>query len=143
MQVLLEDARAAVWRHDQGPPAPHGTDDAQGIAAPVRPEKIHFDAQDKWLATGKKLSKEENAKRAKHPFDMWDEMLANAASGSYPKGTDGFLYRVHGLFYVAPAQDSYMCRLRIPNGILIPAMRNQNRREFRNPKRRLSPVPRQ
>ena len=85
---------------------------------PARPEKIHFDAQNKWLAAGKKLSREEEAKRAKHPFDMWDEMLANATRGEYPKGTDGFLYRFHGLFYVAPTQDSYMCRLRLPNGIV-------------------------
>jgi ferredoxin-nitrite reductase len=74
--------------------------------------------KEKWLASGKPLSKEEQAKRAKHPFDMWDEMLANAASNAFPKGTDGFLYRFHGLFYVAPAQDAFMCRLRIPNGIL-------------------------
>jgi ferredoxin-nitrite reductase len=91
---------------------------AQGGDQPARPEKIHFDAQNKWLAAGKKLAREEEAKRAKHPFDMWDEMLANAAKGEYPKGTDGFLYRFHGLFYVAPAQDSYMCRLRLPNGIV-------------------------
>lgn len=82
------------------------------------PEQIHLAAQDKWLAAGKKLSKEEEAKRAKQPFDMWDEMLLNAKNGEYPKGTDGFLYRTYGLFYVAPAQDSFMCRLRIPNGIL-------------------------
>ena len=31
---------------------------------------------------------------------------------------DNFRWRYYGLFYVAPAQDSYMCRLRIPNGIL-------------------------
>ncbi|MDQ2696711.1 MAG: NirA family protein, partial [Pseudomonadota bacterium] len=34
------------------------------------------------------------------------------------KGTDIFRYKFHGLFYVAPAQDAFMCRLRIPNGIL-------------------------
>ncbi len=31
---------------------------------------------------------------------------------------DNFRWRYYGLFYVAPAQDSYMCRLRIPNGIM-------------------------
>jgi ferredoxin-nitrite reductase len=105
----LAAARSA--RGLQAPASPGG-------AEPSRPEKIHFDAQNKWLAAGKKLSREEEAKRAKHAFDMWDEMLANAANGAFPKGTDGFLYRFHGLFYVAPAQDSFMCRLRIPNGIL-------------------------
>ena len=49
---------------------------------------------------------------------MWDEIAANAAKGEFPKGTDVFLYKFHGLFYVAPAQDSFMCRLRNPNGII-------------------------
>ena len=35
-----------------------------------------------------------------------------------PKPADNFRWRYFGLFYVAPAQSSYMCRLRIPNGIL-------------------------
>ncbi len=35
-----------------------------------------------------------------------------------PKAADNFRWRYYGLFYVAPAQQSYMCRLRIPNGIV-------------------------
>ena len=38
--------------------------------------------------------------------------------GQFPKGVDNFRWRFHGLFYVAPTQNAYMCRLRIPNGIL-------------------------
>ena len=34
------------------------------------------------------------------------------------KGVDVLLTKYHGLFYVAPTQNSYMCRLRIHNGIL-------------------------
>ena len=41
-----------------------------------------------------------------------------AEAGQFPKGIDVFLTKYQGLFYVAPAQDSFMCRLRIPNGIL-------------------------
>ncbi len=82
------------------------------------PERIHRAAQDRVLAAGGKLVREEEAKRAKHPFDMWDEIAANSAHGEFPKGTDVFLYKFHGLFYVAPAQDSFMWRLRSPNGIL-------------------------
>ena len=41
-----------------------------------------------------------------------------APTGQFPKGVDNFRWRFHGLFYVAPTQNSYMCRLRIPNGIL-------------------------
>jgi ferredoxin-nitrite reductase len=75
-------------------------------------------AQDRALAAGKKLANEEQAKRAKPPLDMWDELVANAAGGRYPKGTDVFLYRYHGLFFVGPAQDSFMSRLKLPNGIV-------------------------
>src|SRR5207248_3501262 len=32
-------------------------------------------------------------------------------------GTDLFLMKFQGLFYVAPAQDAFMCRLRFPGGI--------------------------
>ena len=82
------------------------------------PERIHGAAQDRTVAAGGKLTREEEAKRAKHPFDMWDEIAANAAKGEFPKGTDVFLYKFHGLFHVAPAQNAFMCRLRTPNGIL-------------------------
>lgn len=86
--------------------------------APTGPDAIHRRAQDRQSAEGRKLTAEDQAKRARQPFDMWDELRENAARGRYPKGSDVFLYKFHGLFYVAPAQDSFMCRLRIPNGIL-------------------------
>jgi ferredoxin-nitrite reductase len=35
-----------------------------------------------------------------------------------PKPDDNFRWRFFGLFYCAPTQKTYMCRLRIPNGIL-------------------------
>ena len=41
-----------------------------------------------------------------------------SAKGQFPKGVDNFRWRFHGLFYLAPTQNSYMCRLRIANGIL-------------------------
>lgn len=75
-------------------------------------------AQDRFLAAGKKLTPEENAKRDKDPLSTWDEMSARAEKGEFPKSTDVFLTKFHGLFYVAPAQDSYMCRLRFPGGIV-------------------------
>ena len=69
-------------------------------------------------AAGKKLSPEEKAKRDEHPFDAYARFKAESAKGQFPKGVDNFRWRFHGLFYVAPTQNSYMCRLRIPNGIL-------------------------
>ncbi|MDQ3815548.1 MAG: NirA family protein, partial [Armatimonadota bacterium] len=85
---------------------------------PVGPEAIHRQAQDRFLAEGKKLTNEEKAKREKHPFDIWDTMREHADEGRFPKGTDVFLWKFHGLFYAAPNQESYMCRLRFPNGIV-------------------------
>ena len=89
-----------------------------GDAAPSGPEAIHFRAQARVMAEGRKLVPEEEAKRSKNPLDMWDELAANARAGRFPKSTDVFRYKFHGLFHVAPAQDAFMCRLRIPNGIL-------------------------
>ena len=79
---------------------------------------LHRAAQDRVRAAGQKLVAEEEAKRKKNPFDMWDEIKANAAADRFPKGTDVFLHKFHGLFYVAPAQNAFMCRLRMPNSIL-------------------------
>ena len=93
---------------------------AAGAAAglPEGPEDIHRVAQDRFLAAGRKLVPEEEAKRRKDPFAMWDEIRANGAAQRFPKGTDVFLHKYHGLFYVAPAQNAFMCRLRMPGGIL-------------------------
>ena len=49
---------------------------------------------------------------------MWDEIQANARAGVFPKETDVLLYKYSGLFFVAPAQNSFMCRLRIPGGVI-------------------------
>lgn len=86
--------------------------------APTGPDALQIIAQDRFLASGKKLSKEEEAKRAKHPFEMWDELTANAEQDKFPAGQDIFLYKFHGLFYVTPAQNSFMTRLRFPGGIV-------------------------
>jgi ferredoxin-nitrite reductase len=90
---------------------------ATSAAAPADARRIHWESQDRTIAPGGKLSAEEQAKRQKDPFQMWDEMQANAAAGKFPKGSDVFLYKYHGLFYVAPAQDAFMCRLRFHGGL--------------------------
>ncbi len=87
---------------------------------PIGPDALQHAAQDRTVAAGGKLVAEETAKRARHPLDRWDEIAGRAAAGQFPKGIDVFLTKYHGLFFVAPAQDSFMCRLRIPNGILNP-----------------------
>jgi ferredoxin-nitrite reductase len=85
---------------------------------PTGPDAAHIKAQDRVLEEGKKLSDPEKFKRELHPFDAYERLKAQAANNEPPKPDDNFRWRFFGLFYVAPNQTSYMCRLRIPNGIL-------------------------
>lgn len=91
---------------------------AKPAPEPTGPDAIHLKAQDAAAARGGKLVDQEKWKRAEHPFDAYPRLKAQARKGEYPKPEDNFRWRYFGLFYVAPAQDSYMLRLRIPNGIL-------------------------
>jgi ferredoxin-nitrite reductase len=84
----------------------------------IGPDAVHIKAQDRVLEDGKKLSDQERFKRELHPFDAYERLKAQAANNEPPKPDDNFRWRFFGLFYVAPNQKSYMCRLRIPNGIL-------------------------
>ena len=87
-------------------------------AEPTGPDAAGLKAQNRVLAGGGKLSDPEKFKREQHPFDTYERLKEYAAKGEYPKPADNFRWRFFGLFYVAPNQNSYMCRLRIPNGIL-------------------------
>jgi ferredoxin-nitrite reductase len=64
------------------------------------------------------LSREEQWKYEQNPLDIWDKLVAHADENRAPEAEDVFRFKFHGLFYVAPAQDSFMLRLRIPGGIL-------------------------
>jgi ferredoxin-nitrite reductase len=64
------------------------------------------------------LCKEERIKHEQHGLDCYDAILANAASGEFPKDGDVFRYKFHGLFFVSPAQESLMLRCRIAGGAL-------------------------
>jgi len=85
---------------------------------PVGPDAPGLKAQDRFLEAGKKLSDPEKFKRELHPFDGYGKLKAQAATNAPPKSDDNFRWRFFGLFYCAPTQKAYMCRLRIPNGIL-------------------------
>ena len=91
---------------------------AKPAGPPSGPDALMIAAQDRTVAGGGKLVAEEKAKRQRHPLDRWDEIVDRAEKGQFAKGIDVFLTKYQGLFYVAPAQDSFMCRLRLPNGIL-------------------------
>src|SRR5919204_493596 len=78
----------------------------------------HLRAQERFLAEGKKLAPEEEAKRAENPLDAWDRMVEHADAGRFPSGLDVFRWKFHGLFYVAPAESAFMCRLRLAGGLV-------------------------
>ena len=87
-------------------------------AEPTGPDAGQIKAQDRQVAAGGKLADQEKWKRAEHPFESFERLKAVALTGARPKPEDNFRWRFHGLFYVGPAQDSFMCRLRVHNGIL-------------------------
>ncbi|ADB18735.1 precorrin-3B synthase [Pirellula staleyi DSM 6068] len=89
------------------------------VPSPLPPDArlAHGVAQNQFLDRGLKLSSEEQAKRSKDPFQMRDAMEQAASEARFPKGTDVFLYKYHGLFHVAPAQNAFMCRLRFAGGM--------------------------
>ncbi len=91
---------------------------ALASSEPSGPDTNHIKAQDRTIAEGGKLSDQEKIKREQHPFDAYDRLKQQARNNEAPKPADNFRWRYYGLFYVAPAQTSYMCRLRIPNGIV-------------------------
>ena len=85
---------------------------------PTGPDAAQLIAQARFEAAGQKLNDQEKFKRDDNPLDAYPRLKAQASGGAYPKPPDNFRWRSHGLFYVAPNQQSFMCRLRIPNGIL-------------------------
>jgi ferredoxin-nitrite reductase len=91
---------------------------AKANVEPIGPDAAHISAQDRTTAAGKKLVDQEKWKRDEHPFDAYPRLRDQAASDARPSPADNFRWRYYGIFYVGPTQDSYMSRLRIPNGIV-------------------------
>jgi ferredoxin-nitrite reductase len=87
-------------------------------SGPVGPDAAATKAQDRVIAEGKNLSDQEKFKRELNPLDGYEKLNAQAAANEAPKPDDNFRWRFFGLFYCAPTQKTYMCRLRIPNGVL-------------------------
>lgn len=60
------------------------------------------------------LCKEELWKHDENPLDAWERLLKHADENKFPDPENMYRFKTHGLFYVAPAQDSFMIRLRVP-----------------------------
>jgi len=109
---IAKTAGGLAGRGGGGPAPPAATPEPTGPDAP------HWRAQDRVTKAGGKLSDQEKFKRELHPFDGYEKLKGQAAANTPPKPDDNFRWRFFGLFYCAPTQSTYMCRLRIPNGIL-------------------------
>src|SRR5262245_38172422 len=112
---IARTARSSGRTGDGSGPPPAALDAAP---EPIGPDAAHLRAQDRFIKAGSKLADQEKFKRELHPFDGYERLKQQAANNEAPKPDDNFRWRFFGLFYCAPAQKTYMCRLRIPNGIL-------------------------
>src|SRR3954462_8668215 len=57
------------------------------------------------------LCKPERWKYDENPLDIWEKLVAHADADKFPDEADTFRCKFHGLFYVAPTQNSFMLRL--------------------------------
>ncbi|HSH17649.1 MAG TPA: NirA family protein [Verrucomicrobiae bacterium] len=88
-----------------------GASGGPNLAAPAKEEIIHgFPLSE--------VTKQELWKHAENPLDSWDRVIDHAQEKKFPNEEDTFRLRYFGLFHVAPAQNSFMLRCRIPAGEL-------------------------
>ena len=85
---------------------------AENLAAPASAEETIFGTPLSEVAKPERWKYDEN------PLDIWDKLVAHAEADKFPDEADTFRFKFHGLFYVAPSQNSFMVRLRIPAGEL-------------------------
>jgi ferredoxin-nitrite reductase len=89
-----------------------------GVPAPGGPDQALWEAQDRFVFRGERLTSEEVAKRRQPPEDLWARMSLLAREQCFPEGDEAFLYKFHGLFYVSPLEEAFMCRLRFAGGLV-------------------------
>lgn len=65
-----------------------------------------------------RLTKEEKIKNELHPLDAFPELRRKAREDLPPEPQDIFRFKSNGLFWLEPVHTGYMCRLRIPGGML-------------------------
>jgi len=93
----------------------------EALAAPAEAGAEGDDAQSWFGWPVDEITREEQLKREQNPLDIWDKLLAHAREDKPPLAGDVYRFKFHGLFYVAPAHDSLMVRVRIPGNALSSA----------------------
>jgi len=64
------------------------------------------------------LITEERIKREENPLESYYKIVENARNNQAPDKEDTFRFKWNGLFYLTPVKDAFMCRLRIPGGVV-------------------------
>ncbi len=76
-------------------------------------------AEERWFGWPlDEITNEEKMKRERDPLDMWEMVAAHARENRPPAGGDVYRFKFFGLFWVAPAQQAFMVRVRIPGNVL-------------------------
>ena len=89
------------------------------VAAPAGAGDPNLAAEPTWFGLPlDEITNEERLKREQNPLDIWDKILAHARDDKLPQGGEIYRFKFHGLFNVAPAQDSLMVRVRLPANTL-------------------------
>lgn len=110
LRVARQNARPAT------DPATAVTQGAAPLPVPRAPDQALWDAQNKVVLSGHRLSLEEKAKRSQPPEDFWPRIAQLSREGRFPQGDEVFLYKFHGLFFLSPLDRAFMCRLRFAGG---------------------------
>jgi ferredoxin-nitrite reductase len=88
---------------------------AQGVTfGEVAAQAVQADGGVAW----EDLTKEERIKRELNPLDATEELILKASWNAKPEAEDVFRFKWNGLFWLNPVKDGYMCRLRIPGGVV-------------------------
>ena len=61
---------------------------------------------------------EERVKHELHPLDSYPLLLEYAVANKAPDKENIYRFKWHGLFYLTPHKEAFMCRLKIPGGVL-------------------------
>jgi ferredoxin-nitrite reductase len=61
---------------------------------------------------------EERVKRELHPLDAYPLLLEHAATNKAPDKENIYRFKWQGLFYLTPHKEAFMCRLKIPGGVM-------------------------
>lgn len=81
--------------------------------AAVAPNPVHRAAVDT-----ADLIFEERVKRELHPLDAYPLLLEHAATNKAPDKENIYRFKWQGLFYLTPHKEAFMCRLRLPGGVI-------------------------